>query len=118
MTFLLTWYLLCCPSASNIYSTHSHTPSCTLSLFRDKTFFACFSKIYKYFVPEKGQNRKGANMQPPRPSKYCGHNHLHMRPCLVRCVSNMVTNVEVSFHISFILEVAEFGVELAFGGVL
>jgi len=33
----------------------------------------------------------------------------------MRCVSTIVSNVEVSFHVGFIQEVARFGIELAFG---
>ena len=41
-----------------------------------------------------------------------------MRPRPMRCVSTIVSNAEVSFHVGFIQEVAGFGVELAFRGYL
>jgi len=41
-----------------------------------------------------------------------------MNPCPMMFISTLVPNVEVSFHIGFIQEVAGFGVELAFGGYL
>ena len=50
------------------------------------------------------------------PEKWNSSTCVQPRP--MRCVSTIMSNVDVSFHVGFIQELAGFGVELAFRGYL
>ena len=55
-----------------------------------KSFSSIFRKSQIYFVPKKGRNHKGANIQPPRPSKHRGRNHQHASTSHEVCINHRV----------------------------